>query len=105
MVAPGNIINHRRELCKSCPTPCEFQTNLTYRSARENGCPIGRWQPYLIYKKNQASIRGAGDLVAAVAQPIAGAIDYVTRGKTKLKGCSACAKRKEMLNHLLPFGS
>lgn len=51
--------------------------------------------------------KGAGDAVAAVAQPIAGAIDRAARligKKTNVKGCSACAKRKEMLNHLIPFG-
>jgi hypothetical protein len=39
-----------------------------------------------------------GDRVASVAQPIAGAIDK-TLG-TNIKGCGACAKRREKLNNL-----
>jgi len=58
---------------------------------------------YKLYVK--AKMRGAGDAVAKIAEPIAGLIDKVTGGKTRLKGCSACAKRKEMLNQYLPFGS
>jgi hypothetical protein len=56
---------------------------------------------YKTYVKNR--MRGAGDMVAAFAQPIAGAIDKVF--KSRVKSCSACAKRKDMLNQLLPFGS
>ena len=39
-----------------------------------------------------------GDRVASVAQPIAGAIDK-TLG-TNIKGCGACAKRRDKLNNL-----
>jgi hypothetical protein len=41
---------------------------------------------------------GLGDLVAAVAQPIARAVDRVAG--TNLKGCQGCAKRRETLNRL-----
>lgn len=44
---------------------------------------------------------GLGDMVAAIAEPIAKASDAVF--KTKLKGCGACRKRREMLNTLMPF--
>lgn len=47
-------------------------------------------------------LQGAGDAVAVIAEPIAKVLDRVFR--TKIKSCSACAKRKEMLNHLIPFG-
>jgi hypothetical protein len=46
-------------------------------------------------------MRGAGDAVAVVAQPIAGLIDKVF--KTNVKHCGGCAKRREMLNELMPF--
>lgn len=41
---------------------------------------------------------GLGDKVHAIAHPIAGAIDK-TLG-TNIKGCGACAKRREKLNNL-----
>lgn len=39
-----------------------------------------------------------GDRIASVAQPIAKAIDKALG--TNIKGCSACAKRREKLNNL-----
>lgn len=102
MELPHSVLNHRRELCKSCRTPCEYQNDLSFRSNADNLCPIGRWSAYRLYVKNK--LRGMGDVVEKVAGPIAAAIDKLSGGKTKLKGCSACAKRKEMLNHYLPFG-
>lgn len=40
--------------------------------------------------------KGLGDVVHAIAQPIAQAIDSVAG--TKIKGCGACAKRRANLN-------
>jgi len=45
--------------------------------------------------------RGAGDLIARVAEPIAAASDAVFN--TKLKGCQACQKRRDKLNKFLPL--
>ena len=45
-------------------------------------------------------IFGLGDAVAAVAQPIAGAIDRVAG--TKLKGCGGCKGRRRALNRAVP---
>jgi len=39
---------------------------------------------------------GLGDMVHAVAQPIAKAIDHVAG--TNIQGCGGCAKRRAMLN-------
>ena len=39
---------------------------------------------------------GIGDMVHAIAQPIAKAIDQVAG--TNIQGCGACAKRRAMLN-------
>jgi hypothetical protein len=103
VVAPSHILNYRREQCDRCPAPCESQTNIAYRTEGDNACPKGRWMSFKTYVKNPArKMAGAGDLVASVAQPIAGAIDRVF--KTKIKTCGSCAKRREMLNQLLPFG-
>lgn len=99
---PYNIFNARSEQCVRCPTPCEFQKDEAFRTSGDNACPIGKWMDYKLYVRNKAGMRGLGDAVAFLAEPIAGALD-ATVG-TKLKGCSACAKRKEMLNQLLPFG-
>jgi len=49
---------------------------------------------------NQPSIiRGLGDVVAVVAQPIAKAIDRVAG--TKIQGCNSCQRRREKLNQLI----
>jgi len=45
-----------------------------------------------------ASRSGLGDLVAAVAQPVARLIDAVAG--TNLKGCGGCAKRRQKLNQV-----
>ena len=42
--------------------------------------------------------RRLGDTVHSIAQPIAGAIDKALG--TNIKGCGACAKRREKLNNL-----
>ena len=46
-------------------------------------------------------IRGAGDLIAKIAQPIAKAIDRVAR--TKIANCGGCKRRQEKLNKLMPL--
>jgi len=45
--------------------------------------------------------RGAGDLVAIIAQPIARAIDAFAN--TNIQGCQACMKRQDKLNKIAPF--
>jgi hypothetical protein len=85
-----------------CPTPCDKQNDVGFRIEGDNSCPIGRWQAFKTFVKNPNRLRGLGDIVAAVAEPLAAASDKIL--KTKIKGCSGCAKRREMLNHLIPFG-
>lgn len=46
-------------------------------------------------------IKGLGDVVAKVAEPIATIVDKVFH--THIKGCSACAKRRKKLNDLVSF--
>ena len=46
-------------------------------------------------------IRGAGDIIALAAKPIARAIDRVAG--TKLENCGACAKRQAAMNAAIPF--
>lgn len=45
--------------------------------------------------------KGAGDLVAIVAQPVADVIDAVAG--TNLKRCKGCSDRREALNKVIPF--
>lgn len=46
-------------------------------------------------------IRGLGDVIAAVAKPIARGIDAVIG--TDLQNCGGCEQRQESLNKLFPF--
>ena len=48
-------------------------------------------------------MKGAGDLVAKVAEPIAKLSDSIFR--TKLVGCHSCARRRARLNAAIPFAN
>ena len=48
------------------------------------------------YKSHKPALPGLGDIVAAVAQPIARAFDRLAG--TDLTNCQGCARRKEALN-------
>jgi len=127
MNVPTNILSYRKEQCRICPNPCEFHSNVEWLSEGANGCPKGRFMIWESFKRvtpapapapiepiavdesvevaSQAptgsKVFGLGDVVADIAEPIAKASDTVF--KTKLRGCSACRKRREMLNTLMPF--
>lgn len=47
--------------------------------------------------------KGLGDVVAAVAQPVAHVIDAVAG--TNVAGCGGCKRRQEALNAAVPFSS
>jgi len=47
------------------------------------------------------SVKGLGDLVHKIANPIARAIDSVAG--TNIQGCGGCAKRREQLNKAIPI--
>lgn len=59
--------------------------------------------PKPIRRVSPRKYRGLGDVVAAVAQPVAKVIDKAAR--TNLEGCAGCAKRRRALNGWVPFGS
>ncbi len=48
-------------------------------------------------------VKGLGDLIYKVANPIAKAIDSVAG--TNVQSCGGCAKRREKLNQLVPFAN
>lgn len=54
-----------------------------------------------IRRVSAAKYRGLGDVVHAVAQPVAAVLDAVLG--TRIKGCSGCAKRREQWNQAVPF--
>ena len=47
--------------------------------------------------------RGLGDVVHAVAAPVAKLLDLVT--KTNFGHCQGCASRRDELNRMVPFSS
>lgn len=52
-------------------------------------------------KKQKERMKGAGDLVAKLAQPIAKRLDKIF--KTNIAGCGNCKKRQEKLNSIIPI--
>lgn len=63
---------------------------------------------FKITKAKNLNLRGAGDVVAVVAQPIARALDAVTsklpkKLHTNVVGCGGCKRRQEFLNRLVKF--
>lgn len=56
----------------------------------------------IIEERRVSVIRGLGDAVAIVAEPIAAVSDRVL--KTHLVGCGGCKRRRQTLNRLVPFG-
>lgn len=52
---------------------------------------------------NENKMRGVGDIVAKVAQPIAKGLDKVLG--THIQGCGGCKKRQEKLNQVFPFNN
>lgn len=120
--APLTLMTAFKQFVNSTP---DTQTNKTMRELRESfgtelasaeGC-IGcvksdvvkkffllfksEFESTVTAKENPTRMRGLGDLVASVAQPIARAIDTVAG--TKVASCGACKKRQDALNQALPF--
>jgi len=55
------------------------------------------------YAKAGTQIRGVGDIVHKIAQPIAKVIDRIAG--TNVAGCGGCAQRREKLNEVFPIKS
>lgn len=87
--------------CKICKL-LKRDNKETADAMRAN--PSERWK---MNSYNKAELRaaldkekGLGDMVHAVAQPIARVIDKVF--KTNIQGCGGCKKRRSRLNSLSP---
>ena len=103
---PAAVSSVWAELCGRCPTPCAaHQAGQIDHADPCTVCPLmpPRFGPYGHCEDHARPTFGLGDAVAAVAQPIARAIDRVTG--TNLAGCGGCTGpggRKEALNALVP---
>lgn len=56
--------------------------------------PPKRW-------RRPRKLRGLGDAVAVVAEPVARILDALAG--TRVSGCGGCEKRRQQLNEWLPF--
>lgn len=54
-----------------------------------------------VKKVSARKYTGLGDVVAAVAQPIARTLDRAVG--TRIEHCGSCAKRRATLNRMVPF--
>jgi hypothetical protein len=101
---PRGILHGREVACIECPTPCARQTDPAHYGEPCASCPlpIPRWGPFGNCEAQPtptlppAPMRGLGDLVAKIADPIAKTI-----GINKSK--CGCRSRQEWLNRAVPF--
>jgi hypothetical protein len=91
---PSAVVSVRVDLCRKCSTPCAERDSIQHNDPCAS-CPItpGRWGQY-----GRCTTYGLGDLVAAVAQPIAHGIDSVAG--TRVAECGGCKRRREALNQI-----
>lgn len=97
----------RADICAKCPTPCEHQRDSAWHAAACAACPLNPPR-YGVYghcggDEPAGSITGLGDLVAAVAQPIARLIDRATGHRTHVANCGGCKARQAAMNKILPL--
>lgn len=108
------VIQVRADICGDCLTPCELQRDATAHADACRACPIRKWAKWGNCPDSAtpppspsslpapggvtapAGMRGLGDLVATIADPIARAI-HLDKSKCK------CGQRIEWLNAAVPF--
>ena len=97
MSLPAPVFRHRRRTCDACATPCGADCMDACAA-----CPLTppAWGPWDCGK---VEMRGLGDAVAVVAQPIARTIDRVLG--TNVAGCGGCKARQAALNRAVPFNA
>ena len=94
---PSGVVQVRQSLCSKCESKCdEFRADSIDHANPCHSCPAKprKWGAYGV-----CSNFGLGDAVAAIAQPIARAIDSVAG--TNIQQCGGCKKRQEALNKLV----
>ncbi len=94
---PAGVIQVRADICHDCPTPCAERPPLDVATSL---CPLRRWGQYGVCDGSQppapSGLKGLGDLVALVAEPIAQAL------KIDPAKCG-CKARRAWLNDKVPF--
>lgn len=109
MSIPAAVQRIRADICSRCPMPCEHQQNPAWHATDSAECPRShaeypqRWHTWgaCAEPSTTPELRGLGDAVAVVAQPIARMIDAAFG--TNVQGCGGCKARQEKLNKALPF--
>lgn len=89
--------------------PCEHQQNPAWHATACAVCPLSRkeypqrWHTWGACDESAppTELRGLGDAVAVVAQPIARVIDSVLG--TNVQGCGGCKARQAALNKAFPL--
>ena len=92
------VVESRCEPPEGAPA---FPSGLAYEGCGE----LPSFRPVL---PQPQGLRGLGDAVALVAQPVAKVIDSLTsrlpaKLRTKVAQCGGCQRRKEALNRAVPF--
>lgn len=112
---PAGVIQVRTDICGDCKTPCDLQHKASAHAECAAACPIRKWakwgncaDPITPPSPSPSSLpapggvtapagmRGLGDLVAVIADPIARAINL---DKSKCR----CGQRIDWLNAAVPF--
>jgi hypothetical protein len=100
------VIQIRRDICKDCARACDVRDTIDHADPCA-ACPERIWHAHgNCDPASPAPLRGLGDAVAVVAQPIARMIDLTaaTIGvRTNVAGCGGCKARQAALNKALPF--
>lgn len=99
---PAGIVSRRISACAACAEKCEiFDDDFAGARIACSRCRLDKWREFGACdqsgaKTKRAKIKGLGDIVAIVAEPIAKAA-----GIDKSK--CGCARRREALNKMFPF--
>lgn len=98
------IITIRRDICGTCEKSCGVRATINHADPCA-ACPAMVWHAMgnceQVSPAVEPPLRGLGDAVAVVAQPIAKAIDSVLG--TKVRECGGCKARQAALNKAFPL--
>ncbi len=99
---PG-VIQVRRDICQDCAQACDVRDTINHADPCA-ACPLGIWHAVGNCEGDSSEpMRGLGDAVALIANPIARAIDAATGNRMGLSKCGGCKARQAALNKSFPF--
>lgn len=107
------VIQIRADICADCTTPCVHQHDPSYHACACAACPMLRWSRWgacdqlgtaadihgaggVTAPAAAASLRGMGDVLAIIADPIASTVGID-------KARCGCGQRQKLINEELPF--